>query len=183
LAVVKGLVEMHGGTVEADSAGIGHGAKFWIRLPRVAAPAAGDASPAGAGETQRPLRVLVIEDNRDAADMLRRLLQHNGYEATVAYSGDQGIEEAQKTRPQVVLCDIGLPQMDGYAVASALRSNPVTAECILVAITGYGQDEDRKRALNAGFHHHLTKPVDPRGLVTLLRSMCAEAPVPASSAS
>ena len=171
LAVVKGLVEMHGGTVEAQSAGVGHGSKFVIRLPLVAAPSVPDELPAGAVETDHSMRVLVIEDNRDSADMLRRLLKSNGYEATVAYSGVQGIEEARKTRPQVVLCDIGLPEMDGYAVARALRSESAMAECVMVAITGYGQEEDRKRAAESGFHHHLTKPVDPRGLLKLLRSI------------
>ena len=114
--------------------------------------------------------MLVVEDNRDAADSLRLLLKLFGYEVTVTYSGTAGVEAARLVRPQVVLCDIGLPGMDGYAVANVLRRTPETAGARLIAITGYGRDEDRRQALEAGFHEHLVKPVDPEELFAQLES-------------
>jgi CheY-like chemotaxis protein len=113
-------------------------------------------------------RVLVVEDNADAADSVRMLLEMFGYDVTVTYSGQTGIEVAKRVRPDAVVCDIGLPGMDGYAVALALRGFPETAHTRLIAVTGYGQDEDRRRAFAAGFDEHLTKPVDPRTLLDRL---------------
>ena len=110
------------------------------------------------------MRVLVVEDNRDAADSLRLLLGLYGYEVAVAYCGHGGVRAAQQYRPDVVLCDIGLPGLDGYAVASRLRQNPSTAKARLIAVTAYGQDEDRRRSHEAGFEQHLVKPVDPDDL-------------------
>jgi CheY-like chemotaxis protein len=109
-------------------------------------------------------RVLVVEDNRDAADSLRLLLGLYGYEVAVAYSGHDGVREAQQCQPDVVLCDIGLPGLDGYGVARKLRGNPATAQARLIAVTAYGRDEDRRRSNEAGFERHLVKPVDPDDL-------------------
>jgi CheY-like chemotaxis protein len=112
--------------------------------------------------------VLVVEDNRDAADSLRLLLEAYGYEVSVAYTGPDGVRAAVEHRPEVVVCDIGLPGMDGYRVAEALRGNPATAASRLIALTGYGRDEDRRRARDAGFDEHLTKPADPAALEALI---------------
>jgi CheY-like chemotaxis protein len=113
-------------------------------------------------------RILVIEDNRDSADSLRLLLELYGYEVTVAYSGDDGVRAAEQHPPDVVLCDIGLPGLDGYGVARKLRANPATAMARLIAVTAYGEDEDRRRSHEAGFEQHLVKPVDPDALQRIL---------------
>ena len=134
----------------------------------VTADTAGGVSGAkGEGET-RPckagMRVLVVEDNRDSADSLRLLLALYGYEVAVAYCGHVGVRAAERHRPDVVLCDIGLPGLDGYEVARKLRENPTTAQARLIAVTAYGRDEDRRRSHEAGFERHLVKPVDPDDL-------------------
>jgi two-component system CheB/CheR fusion protein len=133
----------------------------------------------GKGEAETPprktgKRILVIEDNRDAADSLRLLLEFYGYEATVAYSGHDGVRAAEQFEPDVVLCDIGLPGMDGYGVARKLRDNPATAKARLIAVTAYGQDGDRRRSQEAGFEHHLVKPVDLNALRRVLNLMVLE---------
>lgn len=160
LALVKGLTELHNGTVEAHSAGAGQGARFVIRLPLVE-PEAVSSVAATSQPTSEHRRVLVIEDNRDAADMLRMVLEIQGHEVRTAYNGPEGVRLASDWRPDVVLCDIGLPGLDGYAVARALRGDPSTARSRLIAITGYGGEENRRHALRAGFDQHLTKPVSP----------------------
>ncbi|HZU36778.1 MAG TPA: response regulator [Gemmataceae bacterium] len=168
LALVKGLVELHGGQVWASSAGLGQGAEFGFRLPLreavasvVKAPAA--SPPRGHGH------VLIIEDNPDTAATLRMLLELSGYDVAVAGTGPDGVECALRLRPDVILCDIGLPGgMDGYAVARTVRQNPATAHTRLIAVTGYGRDEDRRRCREAGFDLHFTKPVDPEELTTHL---------------
>jgi PAS domain S-box-containing protein len=168
LAIVKGLAELHGGTAAAASDGLGRGATFTVTVPtRVERPALAGPPPAAAPPA-RPLKVLVVEDHRDAADSLRILLEMSGYQVTVAYTGPDGVRAAEEHRPDVVVCDIGLPGMDGYRVARALRENPATATTRLIALTGYGQDEDRRRAREAGFDEHLTKPADPAALESLL---------------
>lgn len=168
LAIVKGLVELHRGTVRAESAGLGHGSTFTVSLPAdLEAPALLNRSLPPARPTQE-LRILVVEDNRDAADSLRMLLEVLGYEVEVAYSGPDGVQLAETMRPHVVICDIGLPGMDGFAVAGALRKNPKIADARLIALTGYGQEEDRKRTRAAGFDEHLTKPADPAALCAML---------------
>jgi signal transduction histidine kinase len=168
LAIVKSLSELHGGSVRAESAGLGRGASFTVTLPRVEEPAALSVAPAPAAPTGRHLRVLVVEDNRDAADSLCMLLRLCGYEVAAAYTGPDGVRAAQQRCPEVVICDIGLPGMDGYRVAKTLRGNPTTASARLVALTGYGQEEDRRRAREAGFDEHLTKPADPMTLQRIL---------------
>jgi PAS domain S-box-containing protein len=167
LTIVKGLAELHGGTVHADSAGPGQGATFTVTLPAEAEPPALTGRPVAPGRTGRGMRVLIVEDNRDAADSLRFLLEALGHQATVAYTGPDGVRAAEADRPEVIVCDIGLPGLDGYRVAETLRANPATAGACLIALTGYGRDEDQERARQAGFDHHVTKPADPMALVRL----------------
>jgi PAS domain S-box-containing protein len=158
LALVKGLVELHGGTVSVESEGLGTGAEFTLRFPLEAAwmPA---TAPVRAGATNGGARrVLVIEDNVDAANSLREVLELGDRSVEVAYSGAQGIEKARAFRPDVVLCDIGLPGMDGYAVARAMRGDPELSRVSLVALTGYALPEDVTKARAAGFDGHLAKP-------------------------
>ena len=168
LAIVKGLAELHGGTARAESAGLGRGATFTVTLPTRAEAPALSGPPPQTRPAPRRLRVLIVEDNQDAADSLRILLEVYGYQVTVAYTGPDGVKAAEEHRPAVVICDIGLPGMDGYRVARALRENPATAAARLIALTGYGQEEDRRRAREAGFDEHLTKPADPAVLGALL---------------
>jgi PAS domain S-box-containing protein len=169
LSVVKGLVELHGGDVRAASRGVDRGTAFTVRLPlKDELPAISDAPDPAPERTTEPLRILVVEDNRDAADSLRMLLELLGHAVTVAYSGPDGVQAARAWRPDVVLCDIGLPGLDGYGVAGELRHDPATARARLIAVTGYGRDEDRQRAREAGFDHHLTKPVEAGDLRSLL---------------
>jgi PAS domain S-box-containing protein len=164
LALVKGLVELHGGQVRANSAGRGHGAEFRVTLPACPEPAALSGLPSAPHRARRRLRILVVEDNRDSAETLRMLLQMFGHEVTVAHSGTEGVEAAKRLHPEVVLCDIGLPGLDGYGVVGELRRDPDTAGARVIAVTGYGAEEDRRRSQQAGFDMHLTKPLDPDAL-------------------
>jgi two-component system CheB/CheR fusion protein len=161
LALVKGLVERHRGTIEVSSGGKGAGTEFVVRLPLAAAPPRVEVAPAAA---QRARRILVIEDNLDAAESLRLALELEGHEVFVAHDGPQGIERARQLGPEVVLCDIGLPDMDGYAVAKALRRETGLRDTFLVALTGYALPEDQRRAAEAGFDAHLTKPATVEGV-------------------
>jgi signal transduction histidine kinase/ActR/RegA family two-component response regulator len=158
LAVVKRLVEMHGGQVIARSAGEGTGSTFEIRLPRI------PRSPAPRAEPEPfkapPRRVLIVDDNRDAANSLALLLDFQGHETEVAYSGREALDRIERYGPEVALLDIGLPEMDGYELARRLRAMPALTDLRLIALTGYGQAEDRQRAQAAGFDDHLVKPVD-----------------------
>ena len=140
-----------------------------VRRGDAADPTGGASGLKGAGETRprkadQRLRILVVDDNRDAADSLHLLLEFSGHQVAVAYSGHDGLQAAEQYRPDVVLCDIGLPGLDGYGVARQLRDNPATAKARLIAVTAYGQDEDRRRSHEAGFEQHLVKPVDPDAL-------------------
>jgi signal transduction histidine kinase/ActR/RegA family two-component response regulator len=166
LALVRALAELHRGTVEARSDGLGRGSEFRIRLPRAMTPAV------HATETESPaaaaLRVLVVDDNRDAAEMLSGLLLSKGHAVAVAYSGDEAIRVAATFRPQVGLLDLSMPGLDGYQLATLLRSDERHRDVLLVAITGWGQEEDRRRALASGFDAHLTKPADPSAVTALL---------------
>jgi len=168
LTLVRSLVERHGGTIEAASEGPGRGSELRVRLPLLAAPerrepAAAPELPAAAGS-----RVLLVEDNLDAAESLGELLRIWGHEVTVAHDGAAALGAVPEARPEVVLLDIGLPGMDGYEVASRLRATPGLAGLRLIAVTGYGQESDRRRARLAGFDHHLVKPVDLDRLRALL---------------
>jgi signal transduction histidine kinase/DNA-binding response OmpR family regulator len=175
LTLVKNLVEMHGGDVEARSQGLGHGSDFEVRLPLVAAPA-DDAIAArspcaprdGATAAVRPLHIVLVEDNADIRDSLRALLELCGHSVEEAEDGRQGIALVRERAPDVALIDIGLPGLDGYEVARQLRGGPATR---LIAMTGYGRPEDRRLALDAGFHAHLVKPVNFDDLSNLLASL------------
>jgi PAS domain S-box-containing protein len=173
LALVKSLVELHGGTVTCTSEGIDRGSTFSVRLPlmkaqenTVAAHAASDAL-----ETQKPLRVMVVDDNADAAQMLAMLLEAAGHEVVVEHGAQQALERARAEPPDVCLLDIGLPEIDGNELARRIRAQPENTNTVLIAVTGYGQEHDRKAALDAGFSHHLVKPVEPAKLVRLLADM------------
>jgi CheY-like chemotaxis protein len=171
LTLVKALAELHGGSAAAASAGLGSGSEFSVRLPL--APAASAARPASDRDRERkaatPRRVLVVDDNVDAALSLSRLLQAAGHEVEAVHDGLAALASAPKWRPEVILLDIGLPGIDGYEVARRLRSQPETRGAVLVALTGYGQDEDRRRSQEAGFDHHLVKPVERGSLQRLFR--------------
>jgi two-component system CheB/CheR fusion protein len=158
LALVKGVVEMHGGTVEPRSDGPGCGAEFIVRLPTETGPHTPLADDEVAKVPQSSRRVLVIEDNVDAADSLRDVLALCGHEVEIACDGYAGVEKARAFRPEVILCDIGLPKMDGYQVAKALRADANLSRVRLVALSGYAQPEDLQCSLDAGFDAHLAKP-------------------------
>ena len=153
LAVAKGLATLHRGTIEAHSRGEGAGTDMLVRLPRTAAPTRPQAKPHLASASTA-LRVLVIEDNEDAALMLAEVLGLRGHEAVAVHDGRAGLERARSERFDVILCDIGLPGMDGFEVARALRDEPDLDGLCLVALTGYGQAEDVDNCLAAGFDHH-----------------------------
>jgi signal transduction histidine kinase len=169
LSLVKGLVEQHGGTVEAKSEGLGKGTEIIIRLPLDEAPPPQEAPAPPRDAEGGSCRVLVIEDHPDTAESMRVLLGLSGHEVKVTSNGPAGVEAARSFHPDIVLCDIGIPGgMDGYAVARTLRQDPELAPTYLIALTGYGQEEDRRRAREAGFDVHLTKPVDFDELQRLL---------------
>jgi two-component system CheB/CheR fusion protein len=183
LTLVRTLVALHGGTVEAHSAGIGQGSEFVVRLPlaptlspreRVAEGRVRVAAPPGAEAPDRRRRVLVVDDSIDSAESLARLLRRWGHEVHVAYDGPSALAAARSTAPEVVLLDIGLPGMDGYEVARQLRQDPDLKDTVLVALTGYGQATDRRQTQDAGFDQHLIKPVDPGLLRTLLATIDRE---------
>jgi CheY-like chemotaxis protein len=168
LALVKGLVDLHGGTVCARSDGIGHGAEFLVSLPLVkSVPEARGVQAREAGAA-KPRVILLIEDNVDGAQSLAEVLALHGHRVRVARDGRSGIELARELQPDVVLCDIGLPDLDGYEVARALRSEEAFRATRLVALSGYAQPEDRQRAREAGFDSHLPKPADLQQLMDAL---------------
>ena len=175
LNLVRTLLSMHGGTIEAHSEGLGRGSVFTVRLPIVepnGAPTAITNPPAG----NRPVprckhRILVVDDNRDAADSLGMLLRFLGADVTVVYDGQSALESLSIVRPSLLFLDIGMPGLDGYDVVRLVRKNPEFANVPLVALTGWGQEEDRRRAREAGFDHHLVKPVEIEALLKLLASL------------
>jgi len=176
LTLVRSLVEMHDGRVEASSPGLGQGSEFIIRLPaRIPADAALPAAEPAALSGNRSLRVLVVEDNIDAAESLATLLKLWNHDVHVVHDGRSALEEARLQQPEVVLLDIGLPGLDGYQVARRLREELGLDHTLLVAMTGYGQPEDRRRSQEAGIHHHFVKPVEP----VVLRNLLAGVAVPA----
>jgi PAS domain S-box-containing protein len=170
LALARQLTEMQGGTIEAHSDGPGCGSAFTIRIPVLTWESVGVPLPNEAPAPQRSLdrHVLIIDDNVDAADMLAALVQALGGRAETAYDGLDGVKRAADFRPDVILLDIGMPMMDGYETCRRLRAEPAGAAAIIVAVTGWGQSQDRERALASGFDAHLTKPADPRALQELL---------------
>jgi len=176
LALVKGLVQMHGGTVCAQSDGVGKGAQLVVRLP-LALQAAAVAQPGQGRAHCVSRRVLIIEDNVDAADSLSEVLALENHEVAVAYNGPDGLAKARELKPEVVLCDIGLPGMDGYEVARRFRSDETLRGAFLIALSGYAQPEDLQRAREAGFDEHLAKPPSFEKLGRLLARLA-----PSSSA-
>jgi CheY-like chemotaxis protein len=170
LALVKHLVELHGGSVECASAGTGRGSSFIVTLPLMQSAAHGEEpGAAGAPPLQgQLLRLLVVDDNVDAAATLAMLLEACGYEVMVENDSLRALERAWRECPEVALLDIGLPEMDGNELARRLRADPRTRSMLLVAVTGYGQEQDRRAALEAGFDHHMVKPVDLDKLAAIL---------------
>jgi PAS domain S-box-containing protein len=171
LTLVKRLVEAHGGTVEVRSEGLGRGSEFTVRLPALAQrPEAlpGDAHPLGVTAGGQPRRVLIVDDNVDAADSAALLLRMWGHQVHTVHDGLSVSQAVRDFRPEIILLDIGLPGMTGYEVAKHLRAQPALDSLVLAAMTGYGQDEDRRRSQEAGFNYHLTKPLDPTKLEALI---------------
>jgi PAS domain S-box-containing protein len=172
LALTRKLVELHGGTVRAESAGLGQGTTVRISLPAAVAVSAGPLPR----ENVRPergegTRVLVVDDNRDAADTLGEMLSMSGFSVTVEYSGEAALSAVERDVPDAVLLDIGLPDIDGYEVCRRIRRSPVSSQPVLIALTGWGQDRDREVATAAGFNAHLTKPAEPDRIIALLKDL------------
>src|SRR5262249_19233683 len=172
------LAELHGGTIEARSVGIGHGSEFILTLPVVVTTAATAAALAESEPACTPLRILVADDNRDAAESLMLLLQLAGQEVHVVFDGEAAVSAAEEVTPDVALLDIGMPQANGYEVARRIRDQPWGRRIYLVALTGWGQDGDRRRAAEAGFDAHLVKPVPPEVLDRLLATVSGSRGVP-----
>jgi len=170
LTLVKRLVEMHGGRIEARSAGPGCGAEFIVRLPIAASPALPEAAAPPAAPPSA-LRILIVDDNRDVADSLAAMLSIMGNDTRTAYDGLAGVELAERYRPDVALFDIGLPTLDGYEACRRIRAQPWGERLVLIAVTGWGQDADRRRSQEAGFAHHMVKPVDPQALIDVLNAL------------
>jgi CheY-like chemotaxis protein len=172
LALVKGLVALHGGTVAAASAGLGSGSEFTIRLPRsvlVERRASASGAPVAAEVRMGPgCRVVVADDNRDAADSLKLLLELSGYETFVAYNGQQALDLGARERPSAFVLDVGMPDMSGYEVARRIRQQAWGRHALLVAVTGWGQHDDKEKAKAAGFDEHFTKPVLPEQVEAVL---------------
>jgi CheY-like chemotaxis protein len=169
LALVKGIVDLHGGTVSARSAGPGLGSEFIVRLPLTPA----NATTLPVADPDVPLlvsgrRVIVADDNKDAADALAMLLELSGHEVRVAHGGRAALSLAQTFRPDVAILDIGMPDLSGYDVAAQLRREPWGGAIVLIALTGWGRDDDRQRAASVGFDQHMTKPVNPEKLEAFL---------------
>ena len=176
LTLVRSLVEMHGGSAAVHSEGLGRGTEVVVRLPTIDGPVPlVPESSAEADYDPQPRRVLIVDDNIDSATSLARVLGLWGHDVWVAHSGPEAIEVAVARRPDLLLLDIGLPGMDGYEVAGILRTRPETGRPVLVALTGYGQEEDRRRSRDAGIEHHLVKPVDLDELQALLERIVPDA--------
>jgi signal transduction histidine kinase len=164
LTLVRRLAELHGGSAEGESGGPGHGARFTVRLPRIEQPPKGAQAPAQSGPAVRARRVLVIEDHADNREMLASLLRMQGHTVAEAADGPAGVERAQSFAPEIAFVDIGLPGFDGYEVARRIRAGSNASGVHLIALTGYGQEEDRQKARDAGFDAHLVKPVESGAL-------------------
>lgn len=168
LHLVKQLVKLHDGSVEARSEGQGRGSEFVVRLPLVTAPADRERGPTETRTSSARRRILVADDNKDAADMLALVLKALGHEVRTAYDGELAVEAAKSFLPDVCLLDIGMPRLDGYGACRKLREQPWGRDVMLVALTGWGTEEDRRRGKEAGFDAHLVKPVEPDALRDLL---------------
>jgi CheY-like chemotaxis protein len=173
---------MHGGTIEARSDGLGKGSEFIIRLPIIAdhqpdQVMAEGAQPASSNTPESKRKILVVDDETACAEMLAELLRLHGYEVQAVNSGKAALDAFNAWRPDVVLLDIGMPDMDGYEVARQVRQQVGTDEVVLIALTGWGQEKDRERVREAGFNHHLLKPIE----MDALRALLAESQRPSAS--
>ena len=171
LTLVRSIAQLHGGSVDAQSGGLGQGSEFTVRLPALAEDARRESArrrSASSVDAFPPRRILIVDDNEDAALALSGVLETYGHTVHQAHDGPSSLEAAALHRPQAILLDIGLPGLDGYEVAKRLRRNPHLSHVLLIAISGYCQDEDRQRSRAAGFDHHLAKPTDHRELLALL---------------
>jgi CheY-like chemotaxis protein len=172
LTLVKRLVEMHDGRIEARSEGLGKGSEFVVSLPVVV-----EASEPQSGDHEEPPavrsshRILIVDDNRDITDSLAMMLKTMGNETRTAYDGEEAVMAAVEFRPDVLLLDIGLPKLNGHEVCRRIREQPGGKELVIIAQTGWGQDEDRQRSQEAGFDRHLVKPVEPKALMKLLAEL------------
>jgi CheY-like chemotaxis protein len=170
LTLVKTLLEMHAGGIEVQSEGLGSGSTFTVRLPLAEPiePATAPAVESAARRAARPRRILVVDDNADSAESLALLLQLSGHVVRTEFDGGAAVEAAREFAPDIVLLDIGLPVLSGYEVAQRIRQAKGSPRPLLVALTGWGQEEDRRRSTEAGFDTHLVKPVDPQELLRLV---------------
>jgi CheY-like chemotaxis protein len=173
LAIVRSLVAMHGGSVRAASAGHGQGSEFTVRLPHISAGAyqGGETAGVEVARGENVGRVLVVDDNEDAAFLLSEMLSALGYESRFVLDGPSALRLAEDFEPTIALVDIGLPVMDGYEVAKRFAEHPALGRTHLLAVTGYGQDQDRRRSAAAGFRAHLVKPVDLDQLRSALEAL------------
>jgi len=171
LSLVRRLTELHGGEVVADSGGLGHGSLFTVRLPLAAplqAPQTDSGPPAAETSKSSRLRILVIDDIADVADVMKMLLDMEGYETRVAYSGAAALQVAREFAPDAIFCDIGLPEMDGHEIARRMRADPAIASAVLIALTGWGSEAELRKTRESGFDFHMVKPVDSEALLKLL---------------
>ncbi len=174
LTLSRRLAEMHGGTIEAHSEGVGKGSELIVRLPvflHHGPPPGAEPARAGAETLSRALRVLVVDDSEDTTELLGTLLEMAGHSIQVAHNGPSALEVAASFRPDAIILDIGLPGLDGYQVAQRLREDPTLKNVTLIAVTGYGQEEDLRRSREVGFDHHLVKPIDPGELQRMLAEL------------
>jgi signal transduction histidine kinase/CheY-like chemotaxis protein len=168
LTLVKRLVEMHGGTIDVSSEGADRGSTFVVRLPLAPAQAPVAAPPPEVAERPRPMRMLVADDHRDAADSMAMLLRLDGNDVHVAYDGEEALRLASEVHPHLLLLDLGMPRLDGLEVAERVRREPWGKDLVMIAMTGWGQEEDRRRTLERGFDAHLVKPLDHAALLALV---------------
>ena len=171
LTLVKHLAQMHGGSIEASSAGEGHGSEFIVRLPVLSKPSVAAQPVAPVAEAARERRILIVDDNRDAADSLAMLLEITGNKTYRAHDGVEAVEAIEEHRPEVVLLDIGSPRLTGHEVCRHVRQQPWGKDIVMIALTGWGQDDDRRKSEEAGFNGHLVKPVDYDKLLELVSSL------------
>ena len=167
LSVAKGLVSLHGGTIQAHSEGLGRGSEFRVRVPTRLTIDAEPATPASTVLAPQSLKILVVDDNRDAAESLSMLLELKGHVVRSAYDGEHALQVAEDFRPDIVLLDLGMPKMNGYEACRRIREHAWGAQMTLIAVTGWGQEDDRRKSSDAGFDGHLVKPVEPATLEEL----------------
>jgi CheY-like chemotaxis protein len=177
LSLVKRVVELHGGRVEAHSDGPGQGSEFVVRLPVIIENRVQESAQSDDSESAcvAKCRILIVDDLKDSADSLAMLLRMSGHEVQTAYDGEEAVIAAEKFRPEVVLLDIGMPRLNGYDACRRIREKPWGKSIILIAVTGWGQEDDRRRTEEAGFNGHMVKPVNSRDLMKVLAGLQATA--------